>query len=88
MRRPVLFPESIWGPDLAATTDIGREVAIAARARYEKHGGVLEADLRSCADPGPDGTRLPKCVARKVCCSSRSELPTIPRALVSRRSTS
>ncbi len=64
-RRPgrarVVFDDVLWHNDLARATREAARVAEHARRSLEQHGAAIE-ELRRCEDPGPDGTRLPRCM--------------------------
>ncbi len=58
LRLATAFDALAWQQDLARSTDEGRNVARAARGRYEKDG-ILAHDLRPCEAGARDGTTLP-----------------------------
>jgi hypothetical protein len=58
---PALFDDAIFAEDMKRTSDTGREVALASRAEYERHGVPLN-DLLACEEEGPEGTALAHCM--------------------------
>jgi hypothetical protein len=60
-RAPALFDDALFAEDMKRASDTGREVALAARAEYER-GGVPINQLLACDEEGPDGTTLANCM--------------------------
>lgn len=60
-RAPALFDDALFAEDMKRASDTGREVALAARAEYERYGVPLD-DLLACEEEGPEGTALAHCM--------------------------
>jgi hypothetical protein len=60
-RLPVRFDDLAFAEDLRHATPAGRDVARAARVRFERDGAEL-GELAPCDPEHRDGTRLPRCV--------------------------
>jgi hypothetical protein len=59
--RPVVFDDSAWHADISRASERARDVATAARRRFERRG-LHAYPLIECDPEGRDGTRLAACV--------------------------
>lgn len=60
-RAPALFDNAAFAEDLERASDVGREVALSARAEFAERGVPVE-NLLACDEERPDGTALVHCV--------------------------
>lgn len=64
-RAPALFDDAAFAEDVRRASDVGEEVALAARREFEEEG-VPVGSLLACDEEGPDGTELRHCMKLRL----------------------